>query len=279
MRAQYLLRFDDICPSMNWSVWTEVEAVLREYCLRPVLAVVPDNRDQQLVTAPAVPDFWDRVRAWQAQGWTIAMHGYQHRYTSQDPGLMGLNHYSEFAGHSEAEQYARLLAGRSIFESNGIRPDVFIAPAHSFDWTTIKALSQLGFRFISDGFSPWPSTDRFGIVWIPQQLWSFRYRPFGVWTICLHMNGWAASDLQSFSEGIRKYASAITDVQSVINSSRPAHVNAFKRFSGVVYGAAIHLKKRLRAFRSKSHAGANSYHPSEVSVTGVSTHHGHQPQS
>src|SRR5260370_42375028 len=48
--------------------------------LKPILAVVPDNQDPMLKVDAPVADFWDRVRQWQARGWTIALHGYQHRY-------------------------------------------------------------------------------------------------------------------------------------------------------------------------------------------------------
>src|SRR5688572_15384620 len=40
---QYLLRFDDICPTMNWRVWAEIESVLIQREIKPLLAVVPDN--------------------------------------------------------------------------------------------------------------------------------------------------------------------------------------------------------------------------------------------
>src|SRR5213594_2026420 len=63
--AQYLLRFDDICPTMNWRVWAEIESVLIQRRLKPILAVVPDNRDPGLQVDTPVADFWERARAWQ----------------------------------------------------------------------------------------------------------------------------------------------------------------------------------------------------------------------
>ena len=95
---QYLVRFDDICPTMNWSVWTQIEAELRQRNIKPILAVVPDNQDAKLRVDSPRSDFWDCVRGWQALGWTIGLHGYQHRYVTQQSGIVGLNARSEFAG-------------------------------------------------------------------------------------------------------------------------------------------------------------------------------------
>ena len=61
---RYLLRFDDICPTMNWAIWDKVEEGLRRHDVRPILAVVPDNHDSKLRIDPPRADFWDRVRQW-----------------------------------------------------------------------------------------------------------------------------------------------------------------------------------------------------------------------
>ena len=72
--ARYLVRFDDLCPTMNWANWRVLEAMLLQAGISPILAVVPDNRDPKLVAGPPAPDFWDHVRAWQARGWAIGLH-------------------------------------------------------------------------------------------------------------------------------------------------------------------------------------------------------------
>jgi hypothetical protein len=66
--ARYLVRFDDICPGMNWRVWGEIEKILVDGGVKPMLAVVPANDDPQLDVAPREPGFWERVRGWQARG-------------------------------------------------------------------------------------------------------------------------------------------------------------------------------------------------------------------
>src|SRR5437660_1103665 len=84
--ARFLIRFDDVCPTMNWAIWNDLESLLGSIGVKPIVAVVPDNRDPALVVAPAVSDFWDRVRGWKARGWSIGIHGHQHVYRTSSPG-------------------------------------------------------------------------------------------------------------------------------------------------------------------------------------------------
>ena len=213
--ANYLLRFDDMCPTMNWLVWNHIEELLMHYGVQPVLAVVPDNQDPKLRVAPADTSFWERVRRWQARGWAIGLHGYQHRFVTQEPGMVPVNRYSEFAGLPIGEQETKLRRALQIFAREGIRADLWIAPAHSFDAHTLAVLRRLELRVISDGFFLWPHTDRFGIFWIPQQLWSFRRRPAGLWTVCHHHNGWGPAELSKLERDLETYRSAIVDFEAV----------------------------------------------------------------
>jgi len=213
---RYLLRFDDICPTMNWEVWDQIEADMVRHQVRPLLAVVPDNQDPKLRVDEARADFWERVRHWQAQGWTIAMHGYQHLYVNQEPGIMGLEPKSEFAGLSREAQEAKLRKGLAIFAEHGVRAEAWIAPSHSFDQTTVELLVALGVPVISDGLWPWPFSDRRGITWIPAQHWDFKKCPRGIWTICYHPNAWGAPQLEKFRAVLARYGPEITDVSTVL---------------------------------------------------------------
>ena len=87
-RAKYLIRFDDFCPTMNWSVWSRIEAILLSEGIRPLVAIVPDNLDKKLEVGEENPRFWERARYWQELGWTIALHGYQHRYVNKNGGIL-----------------------------------------------------------------------------------------------------------------------------------------------------------------------------------------------
>lgn len=216
--SQFLLRFDDLCPTMNWTVWEEIERHLLRLDIRPILAVVPDNRDPGLQVGPAAPDFWDRVRAWQQRGYTIALHGHQHVYINRERGLMRLTAHSEFTGLSYAEQRDKLEKALAIFAAQGVRADAWVAPSHSFDRTTLRVLADLQLNVISDGLWPWPHRDAGGRFWVPQQLWQFEPRPAGIWTVCNHHNAWSDRDLQLFIRYVDAHAGRMTDVDTVLRT-------------------------------------------------------------
>jgi hypothetical protein len=196
--ARYLVRFDDICPTMNWAHWEAMEAVLVEAGIKPILAVVPDNRDPKLVQDPPSAAFWDRVRGWQARGWTIALHGYQHTYVNTEGGILRLNRQSEFAGLPYAEQAEKLRLGLAVFAREGVRVDAWVAPSHSFDWATVAALEAAGIRTISDGMGLAPFRDPLGNVWVPQQFANLRPMPLGIWTFCYHLDSFTPGELATF---------------------------------------------------------------------------------
>ncbi|MNX99903.1 Polysaccharide deacetylase [compost metagenome] len=213
--CRYLIRFDDICPTMNWEIWEAVESLLLRHDVRPILAVVPDNQDSKLVVDPPNPEFWARVRNWQSLGFTIALHGFRHVYVNQNAGMMGLTRQSEFAGLSRAEQKNKLQQALAIFVENGVRADAWVAPSHSFDRTTVEVLAEVGIRVISDGLWPWPHSDERGILWVPQQLWGFQQKDAGIWTVCYHHNRWTSRNLDELSRNLEVYSSQFTDVPSV----------------------------------------------------------------
>jgi hypothetical protein len=215
MESRYLLRFDDICPTMNWAVWEVIERDLVRHNVRPILAVVPDNRDPNLMCDPPAPDFWDRVRQWQKAGYTIALHGYQHVYVNSNKGLMRLTPHSEFAGLPYEEQEAKLRQALAIFAEQGVRAEAWVAPSHSFDRTTLKVLAGLDLKVISDGLWPWPHVDEDHFFWLPQQLWDFYPRSAGAWTVCCHHNSWSEKRIESFSRNLASYAPRMTDLATV----------------------------------------------------------------
>lgn len=216
MTARYLVRFDDICPTMNWAVWRQVEDALAGEGVDPILAVVPDNRDPELTFDWPEPRFWDHVRRWQRQGWTIGLHGYRHRYETSNAGIVGRNRYSEFAGLSRAAQGQKIAAALEVFAQEGVAPEVWVAPAHSFDAFTLEELAEQGVRAVSDGYSLLPYLDARGLLWVPQQLGGFRRMPFGLWTVCLHHNRWTAREISEFRARLRQYRGQIVNFREVI---------------------------------------------------------------
>lgn len=213
--TKYLLRFDDLCPSMNWKVWSEIESTLVERKIKPILAIVPDNQDPALQVDPPREDFWERVRSWQANGWAIGLHGYQHRYVSSHRGIVTVRKKSEFAGIPAYEQKDKLRRGVAIFREQGVEPQLWIAPGNSFDFSTVSLLPDFGITVICDGHFRFPYVCTSGLLWIPQQLFRFRPAPAGVWTVCYHHNSWTPEHLYAFREHLEQYQSFISTFEEV----------------------------------------------------------------
>src|SRR5436190_6621272 len=187
---------------MRWDVWSEIEASLLEFGIKPILAVVPDNRDPVLEVDPPAKDFWERVRRWQELGWTIALHGYQHLYVARNGGLVTLRKKSEFASLPAPVQEDKLRRGMEIFAREGIKSRVWIAPGNAFDEVTVSLLPKIGIDIISAGWFWKPFFGPYQMTWLPCQLSILRPVPAGVWSVCYHHNSWTESDLAEFEDGL-----------------------------------------------------------------------------
>ena len=47
-----LIRLDDIAENMNWDLMEKSEILFDEYKIKPVLGVIPNNQDQNLLSYP-----------------------------------------------------------------------------------------------------------------------------------------------------------------------------------------------------------------------------------
>jgi predicted deacetylase len=222
--AQYLLRFDDLCPTVSRPRWQRFLPLIEEFGLRPILAVVPDNQDRELVLSPPDPEFWARMRTMEAAGAAIALHGYHHLCLSQAESLLPLHRHSEFAGVAEETQSEWIGEGLGILRGQGLHPGIFVAPRHGFDQATLRALSQQGIPLLSDGFARLPFT-RGGLTWIPQQLWGPVAKKKGLWTICIHSNSATDAQLAQLQAFVREHAAAFTSVGRVLAEQTPARLS------------------------------------------------------
>jgi predicted deacetylase len=256
MPAQYLIRFDDICPTMNWNIWNEIENILIDTKIVPILAVVPDNRDEELVVDRANEAFWSVVRSWQKRGWTIGIHGYQHRYVTHDGGLLGIKRESEFAGLQEAEQELKLANAMAVFRGQEVTPQVWVAPGHSFDGVTLRLLRKVNINVVSDGLYVSPNTDSLGIIHIPQQLWRFRRVPFGLWTVCYHHNRWTNLNVERFAADVRSHKTQITSLPSVLASYRRRNRNLFDEMFSLGCTWALQSRAAVRKVMAREQRSA-----------------------
>lgn len=185
-KTECMIRLDDITPDMDWERFYRVKEIFDRYHICPLIGVVPDNRDETLHKEEHRELFWNSIRQLQNAGWAIAQHGTHHCYETKDSGILGINPFSEFAGLPYEVQLQKLKAGRRILEENGIRTDIFMAPGHTYDKNTLKALKECGFSVITDGLFYKPYIEE-GILCIPCRLRGFK-PPKGMDTVCLHTN-------------------------------------------------------------------------------------------
>ena len=97
-----LIRLDDIAENMNWDLMKKSESLFDKYEIKPVLGVIPNNKDKELLSYPRVDDFWQKLRNWKDKGWEISMHGYNHLYNNETHGLdyFGYGGKTEFFGEN-----------------------------------------------------------------------------------------------------------------------------------------------------------------------------------
>ncbi len=152
------VRMDDITPDMDWAKFERFKAILDKYGIKPLIGVVPDNRDEKLKKNEPRQDFWEYIKLLQDEGWIVAMHGLNHVYTKKESGMFPIGDKSEFAGLPYQRQDEMIMEGRRILKNHGIVTDFFMAPSHSYDRSTLKALVKNGFKRVTDGFGNEPYT-------------------------------------------------------------------------------------------------------------------------
>ena len=160
------IRMDDITPDMDWNKFKRFKNLLDEHDIKPLIGVIPENRDRSLSRTEAREGFWDYVKELQEHGWMVAMHGYHHVYTNKNPGMFPIGDKSEFAGLSYDRQYEMIKEGKKSLLARGIVTDIFMAPSHSFDKNTLRALKENGFYIVTDGFGTTPFRQN-GMVFYP----------------------------------------------------------------------------------------------------------------
>jgi predicted deacetylase len=226
--ARYLLRIDDLSPTVNRERWSSIRDLVREFRIHPILGVIPDNQDDHLKAAPPDPGFWEEMREMQGEGATIALHGYRHRCSMRASSLVPLHRKSEFAGRSFGEQCRRIHAGLALLREEGLSPRLFIAPNHSFDRITLRALRTEGLPYLSDGFARVPFL-RDGVTWIPQQIWSPESHRKGLWTICIHPDSTGQRRMEDLKRFMGKHGGQFTSFGEVIEKFSPRKLSLRER--------------------------------------------------
>ena len=198
---------------MNWEMMDRCQNLLNQYNIKPVLGVIPNNQDDELLSHPKRDGFWQIVKKWKAEGWSIAMHSYNHSYDIETNKKDYFNHggRSEFFGHTYEEQLKKIKQGLEIFEKNQIKIDTFFAPNHTYDNNTFKALKNSGILRVIDGYGLMPYTlDK--IKFVPQLFYKLYVFPFGIQSTQIHINYWNEEDFQLFEKFIKNNYNKIIDI-------------------------------------------------------------------
>ncbi len=172
---------------MDWERFERVVELFDRFEVKPLLGVIPDNRDLELLRYPLQEDFWERIHERVEEGWEVALHGYQHLLDSPSGGVLRLHKHGEFAGHPYELQLARMRRGLEILQEQKINTEIFMAPAHSYDENTLRAMCELGLNVITDGYGLFPKWEN-EVLHVPQLVAMPRPFLIGVHTFCLHSN-------------------------------------------------------------------------------------------
>ncbi len=200
------VRMDDITPDMNWGNFRFFRELFREAGIAPLLGIVPDNRDPKLHCEPAREDFYEVMRALADEGYVFAVHGLHHLYTTKRGGLFPLNRNSEFAGLPYGRQREMLRRGREELAENGIETDIFMAPSHSYDANTLRALRESGYTGVTDGFGKRPYRYR-GLTFYPISFKLSRSLKGkgGATTLVIHANTVTEEEKQRYARLFREH--------------------------------------------------------------------------
>ena len=68
-----LIRIDDIAENMNWPIMDKIEVLFDRYNIKPVMGVIPNNRDPELLKFPKEVNFWKKVLDWQKKSYIFQM--------------------------------------------------------------------------------------------------------------------------------------------------------------------------------------------------------------
>lgn len=212
------VRLDDITADMDWDKFYKFKAVLDKHQIKPLLGVVPDNQDKTIGFNPKKEDFFLYIKELGADGWTIAQHGYQHVYSNHKGGIFPLNKNSEFTGESYGVQSGKIQKGKEILQKQGIYSTIYMSPAHSYDYNTIRALLDLGFTHITDGFGKTLYRRR-GMIFLPIAFHSKNTlkRKEGVTTLVFHTNTMNDDNIANWDKVFGQQEKHLINYQQLLN--------------------------------------------------------------
>ena len=185
-QATYLFRIDDVCDQMAAArMYFRLMEVFARHRVMPLVAVIPCNLDRSLSNPEIRFRLEDLAPAIASGSLAVGLHGCHHRYEPSRDCIWRLNDQSEFAGVSEQLQRLRIHLGLAeLWRRLHVRPEFFVAPSHSYDYTTLRVLAEEAMA-VSDGIAMYAFRLK-NVPHIPAQLWSPKPHGEGLWTITIH---------------------------------------------------------------------------------------------
>ena len=217
-----LIRMDDISENMNWALMDKCEKLFDKFKIKPLLGIIPINKDPELLKLPKNDRFWERVENWKNKGWEITMHGCNHLYTqkSDKNDIFNYGGNSEFYGLDYSMQLNKIKTGLEEFKKRKIKVRSFFAPNHIYDSNTLKALKDSDIKIIIDGYGLFPYYKN-EILFIPQLFYKEIFLPFGIQSTQMHINEWNDEAYKNFEIFVKKNYSKILNLNNIIEVTNP----------------------------------------------------------
>ena len=217
-----LIRMDDISENMNWALMNKCEKLFDKFKIKPLLGIIPINKDPDLLKFPKNDRFWERVKSWENKGWEITMHGCNHLYTqkSDKNDIYNYGGNSEFYGLDYSMQLNKIKTGLEEFKKRKIKVRSFFAPNHIYDSNTLKALKDSDIKIIIDGYGLFPYYKN-EILFIPQLFYKEIFLPFGIQSTQMHINEWNDEAYKNFEIFVKKNYSKILNLNNIIEVTNP----------------------------------------------------------
>jgi|TARA_B100000780_G_C21122273_1_gene454706 predicted deacetylase len=239
-----LIRLDDIAENMNWNLMDKCELLFDDLEIKPLLGVIPFNKDPELLKYPKNSNFWNRVRSWQKKGWEISMHGFSHLYNQQTNKQDYFNYggNSEFYGLDYKTQRGKIQTGIKKFKEEGLEVRSFFAPNHTYDLNTLKALESSGIKIVIDGYGLFPFF-KHNLFFIPQLFYKEIMLPFGIQSTQIHLNYWKEFDYDNFKKFILKNQNKISSTDKILSLEKQ---NFFKTFVNLSVEKILKVLRTIR---------------------------------
>ena len=217
-----LIRMDDISENMNWALMDKCEKLFDKFKIKPLLGIIPINKDPELLKFPKNGRFWERVESWKNKGWEITMHGCNHLYTqkSDKNDIFNYGGNSEFYGLDYSTQLNKIKTGLEEFKKREIKVRSFFAPNHIYDSNTLKALKDSDIKIIIDGYGLFPYYKN-EILFVPQLFYKEIFLPFGIQSTQMHINEWNDEAYKNFEIFVEKNYSKILNLNNIIEIANP----------------------------------------------------------